>query len=146
MGRLYDFVGDGAALDEHARGVAHGLGELLGPQVFPDDEGCGRAGLQAVCRGHQVLVIQEAVDDDARGTEHGLHVRGELRELGGVGRAIEVLGHERQVDDSHHALLVQGAHVILGRHGADSDLRRFGRKLAASINHEIRNPLAAVTL
>jgi transposase len=40
------------------------------------------------------------------------------------------LGISKAGDRYLRKLLVQGAHVILGRHGADSDLRRFGRKLA----------------
>lgn len=41
------------------------------------------------------------------------------------------LGISKEGDPYLRKLLVQGAHVILGRHGADSDLRRFGEKLAA---------------
>ncbi|HEY1159233.1 MAG TPA: IS110 family transposase [Terracidiphilus sp.] len=41
------------------------------------------------------------------------------------------LGISKEGDVYLRRLLVQGAHVILGRHGADSDLRRFAQKLAA---------------
>ena len=41
------------------------------------------------------------------------------------------LGISKEGDVYLRRLLVQGAHVILGRRGADSDLRRFGQKLAA---------------
>jgi transposase len=41
------------------------------------------------------------------------------------------LGISKEGDIYLRRLLVQGAHVILGRRGADSDLRRFGQKLAA---------------
>ena len=41
------------------------------------------------------------------------------------------LGISKEGDIYLRKLLVQGAHVILGRHGADSDLRRWGQKLAA---------------
>jgi transposase len=41
------------------------------------------------------------------------------------------LGISKEGDSYLRKLLVQGAHVILGRHGADSDLRRWGQKLAA---------------
>lgn len=41
------------------------------------------------------------------------------------------LGISKEGDVYLRKLLVQGAHVILGRHGADSDLRRFGQRLAA---------------
>ena len=36
----------------------------------------------------------------------------------------------KQVDEYLRTLLVQGAHYILGPFGEDSDLRRWGRKLA----------------
>jgi transposase len=41
------------------------------------------------------------------------------------------LGISKEGDVYLRKLLVQGAHVILGRSGEDSDLRRFGQKLAA---------------
>jgi transposase len=41
------------------------------------------------------------------------------------------LGITKEGDSYLRKLLVQGAHVILGRHGTDSDLRRWGQKLAA---------------
>lgn len=41
------------------------------------------------------------------------------------------LGISKEGDVYLRKLLVQAAHVILGRHGADSDLRRFGQRLAA---------------
>jgi transposase len=41
------------------------------------------------------------------------------------------LGISKEGDSYLRKLLVQGAHVILGRRGADSDLRRFGQRLAA---------------
>lgn len=41
------------------------------------------------------------------------------------------LGISKEGDLYLRKLLVQGAHVILGRCGADSDLRRFGQRLAA---------------
>jgi len=41
------------------------------------------------------------------------------------------LGISKEGDPYLRKLLVQGAHVILGRRGADSDLRRFGQRLAA---------------
>lgn len=41
------------------------------------------------------------------------------------------LGISKEGDVYLRKLLVQGAHVILGRKGADSDLRRWGQKLAA---------------
>jgi transposase len=41
------------------------------------------------------------------------------------------LGISKEGDVYLRKLLVQGAHVILGRSGQDSDLRRFGQKLAA---------------
>ena len=37
---LGDLMGDGASLDEHALRVAHGLGEVAGPEVLPDEQGC----------------------------------------------------------------------------------------------------------
>jgi transposase len=40
------------------------------------------------------------------------------------------LGISKEGDTYLRKLLVQGAHVIMGRRGADSDLRRFGQKLA----------------
>lgn len=40
------------------------------------------------------------------------------------------LGISKEGDPYLRKMLVQGAHVILGRRGADSDLRRFGQKLA----------------
>jgi transposase len=40
------------------------------------------------------------------------------------------LGISKEGDAYLRKLLVQAAHVILGRHGADSDLRRFGQRLA----------------
>jgi transposase len=42
-----------------------------------------------------------------------------------------VLGISKEGDVYLRKLLVQGAHVILGRRGADSDLRRFGERLVA---------------
>jgi len=39
------------------------------------------------------------------------------------------LGINKEGDVYLRKLLVQGAHVILGRHGSDSDLRRFGQRL-----------------
>ena len=41
------------------------------------------------------------------------------------------LGISKEGDIYVRTLLVQGAHVILGRRGPDSDLRRFGERLAA---------------
>jgi transposase len=41
------------------------------------------------------------------------------------------LGISKEGDVYVRKLLVQAAHVILGRHGGDSDLRRFGQRLAA---------------
>lgn len=41
------------------------------------------------------------------------------------------LGINKEGDVYMRRLLVQGAHVILGRNGVDCDLRRWGRKLAA---------------
>jgi transposase len=41
------------------------------------------------------------------------------------------LGISKEGDVYLRKLLVQGAHVILGRQGSDCDLRRFGQKLAA---------------
>jgi transposase len=41
------------------------------------------------------------------------------------------LGINKEGDIYMRKLLVQGSHVILGPHGADSDLRRWGQKLAA---------------
>ena len=41
------------------------------------------------------------------------------------------LGISKEGDEYLRKLLVQGAHVILGRCGVDSDLRRFGQRLAA---------------
>lgn len=41
------------------------------------------------------------------------------------------LGISKEGDVYLRKLLVQGAHVILGRRGPDSDLRRFGERLAA---------------
>jgi transposase len=39
------------------------------------------------------------------------------------------LGISKEGDVYLRKLLVQGAHVILGRNGSDSDLRRFGQRL-----------------
>lgn len=41
------------------------------------------------------------------------------------------LGISKEGDVYLRKLLLQGAHVILGRHGQDSDLRRWGQQLAA---------------
>ena len=47
-------------------------------------------------------------------------------------RNVRLIGDSRRKDDRIDArtLLVQGAHYILGPFGEDSDLRRWGRKLA----------------
>lgn len=47
------------------------------------------------------------------------------------GQSDPQLGISKEGDVYLRKILVQGAHVILGRHGSDSDLRRFGQKLAA---------------
>jgi transposase len=48
------------------------------------------------------------------------------------GQSRPQLGISKEGDSYLRKLLVQGAHYILGRHGQDSDLRRWGLKLAGT--------------
>ena len=41
-------------------------------------------------------------------------------------------------DEYLRTLLVQGAHYILGPFGEDSDLRRWGKKLAAKLDRRVK--------
>ena len=48
------------------------------------------------------------------------------------GQSRPQLGISKEGDSYLRKLLVQGAHYVLGRHGQDSDLRRWGLKLAGT--------------
>jgi len=53
-------------------------------------------------------------------------------------RAGSELGISKEGDVYLRKLLVQGAHVILGRNGSDSDLRRFGQRLISRAVREAK--------
>jgi transposase len=53
------------------------------------------------------------------------------RNAGSLGQSLPELGISKEGDSYLRKLLVQGAHGILGQRGPDTDLKRWGLKLAA---------------
>jgi transposase len=114
-----------ASIQEYDQAIA-GLAKERYPETVLLTAVCGVGALIALT---YVLTIEDP-QRFRRSREVGcyLGLRPKRKQSGGKDPE---LGISKEGDAYLRKLLVQAAHVILGRHGADSDLRRFGQRLAA---------------